>query len=125
MGTNASTSQGGAGGSGVSSSITGTSVGRAGGGGGGIFTSGSAGSATSGGGAGPQAGAAGSGTVNTGGGGGGTGDGTKGTGGSGVVIIRHASAFDLATTTGSPTITIAGGNTIYTFTGSGTISWAA
>jgi hypothetical protein len=41
------------------------------------------------------------------------------------VIIRHASTFDTATTTGSPTVTTSGGNTIYTFTGSGTISWAA
>jgi hypothetical protein len=39
------------------------------------------------------------------------------------VIIRHSSTFDLAATTGSPTITITGGNTIYTFTGSGTIQW--
>jgi len=41
------------------------------------------------------------------------------------VIIRHASAFDTATTTGSPTITTSGGYTIYTFTGDGSISWAA
>jgi hypothetical protein len=41
------------------------------------------------------------------------------------VIIRHSTAFDTAATTGSPSITTSGGNTIYTFTGSGTISWAA
>jgi hypothetical protein len=46
-------------------------------------------------------------------------------GGSGVVIIRHSSTFDTATTTGSPTVTTSGGYTIYNFTGSGTISWAA
>ena len=58
-------------------------------------------------------------------GGSGTGNAAGGNGGSGIVIIRHASTFDTATTTGSPTVTISGGNTIYTFTGSGTISWAA
>jgi hypothetical protein len=41
------------------------------------------------------------------------------------VIIRHSTAFDTAITTGSPTITTSGNNTIYTFTGSGTIEWAA
>jgi hypothetical protein len=41
------------------------------------------------------------------------------------VIIRHSTAFNTATTTGSPTVTVSGGNTIYTFTGSGTIEWAA
>jgi hypothetical protein len=41
------------------------------------------------------------------------------------VIIRHSSVFNTATTTGSPTVSTSSGFTIYTFTGSGTISWAA
>jgi len=75
-----------AGGSGLASSITGTSTLRGGGGGGGGVSSG--GSATAGGGAG--GGAQGSnGTANTGGGGGGAGPNfTPSTGGSGVVIVR-------------------------------------
>jgi hypothetical protein len=64
--------------------------------------------------------------VNTGGGGGGgsTVGNAGGAGGSGVVIIRYADTFDAASsTTGSPTITVAGGYRVYQFTGSGSITF--
>ena len=92
---------GGRGANGLSSSITGTSVGRAGGGGGGseVPVNSSGGSASSGGGLGGCAGSIGraptAGTANTGGGGGGSGDYNSGgnhngkAGGSGIVIIRY------------------------------------
>jgi hypothetical protein len=57
--------------------------------------------------------------VNTGGGGGGS----SGTGGSGIVIIRYADGYPAATsTTGSPTITVAGGYRVYKWTASGSIT---
>jgi hypothetical protein len=67
-----------------------------------------------------------SGAVNTGSGGGagGSGQGNGANGGSGVVIIRYADTFAAATaTTGSPTITVAGGFRTYKFTGSGSITF--
>jgi hypothetical protein len=113
----------GAGGSGVASTLTGSSVTRAGGGGGGCGTSGSVGPGTDGGGNGGQTALqAGSGTVNTGGGGGGGGAGTTpngGAGGSGLVIVSIPTANYSGTTTGSPTVTTSGSNTILTFTASG------
>jgi hypothetical protein len=113
---------GGAGGSGVASTITGSSVTRAGGGGAGTNTGNSSGAGGSGGG-----GASGSspvaGTTNTGSGGGGKSGGASPTGGaaggSGVVILRMATANYSGTTTGSPTVTTSGLDTIITFTGSG------
>ena len=67
-----------------------------------------------------------SGTANTGNGGNTTGYGS-GTdikpGDSGVVIIRYLDTYPAATTTGSPTVTSSGGYRIYTFTGSGTITF--
>lgn len=69
------------------------------------------------------------GIANTGGGGGaGYTDGSSakngGSGGSGIILIRYADAFPLATsTTGSPTVTTSGGFRIYAFTGSGSITW--
>jgi len=51
---------------------------------------------------------------------------TKGgaTGGSGIVILRYADTFPAATsTTGSPTITVAGGYRVYNWTGSGSITF--
>jgi hypothetical protein len=73
-----------------------------------------------GGAAGVAAGAGNNGTVNTGGGAGGTGGGTGGTGGSGVVILSVPTAAYSGTTTGSPTITTSGANTIIQFNSSGT-----
>lgn len=63
------------------------------------------------------------GTANTGGGGGAGGEGERagGSGGSGIVIIRAPQAA--ASTTGSPDVTTDGGTTIYTFTGSGSITF--
>lgn len=87
-GGNASTDNGGVGGAGISSVITGTGVGRAGGGGGGARVSG--GSASDGGGAGITTGGPNAGAVNTGGGGGGSRSVEGGAGGSGIVIVRVA-----------------------------------
>jgi len=113
--------QGGAGGAGSASSITGSSVTRAGGGGGGSYTTGGAGG-TGGGGAGAGFNGDGAnGTANTGGGGGGRGqNGTNcGAGGKGVVILSIPTANYSSTSTGSPTITTSGSNTILQFNGSG------
>jgi len=123
-GSNGTTSIGGNGGAGTASSITGSSVTYAGGGGGGTaagYTSGTGGAG--GGGAGSNttlAGAAG--TANTGGGGGGGADPPYRNGyagGSGVVILSVPTAFYSGTTTGSPTVTTSGANTILKFTSSG------
>jgi len=121
VGGNTSSNVGGNGGSGVSSSITGTSVSRAGGGGGG--GNGTGGTASAGGGAGgATSGQAGySGTENYGGGGGGAAFGTPvgvgGNGGSGIVIISYAGAQQFS----GGIVTSVGGNTIHTFTTSGTL----
>jgi len=115
----------GAGGNGTASSITGSSVTYAGGGGASGSQSGSpvavGGSGGSGGGgAGSTGGGNGtSGTANTGGGGGGTQAGTSGAGGKGVVILSVPTAKYSSTTTGSPTVTTSGSNTIMQFNGSG------
>ena len=64
-----------------------------------------------------------SGTANTGGGGGGVGNTssiTSGAGGSGVVILRMRTSDYSGTTTGSPTVTVFGDETILKYTGSGT-----
>jgi hypothetical protein len=115
---------GGAGGAGLASSITGSSVSRGGGGGGTGDNTGGAGG-TGGGGAGsgggdPQA-TGGAGTANTGGGGGGS-RATGGAGGSGVVILRMPTASYSGTTTGSPTVTTSGSDTILVFNSSGSIT---
>jgi len=124
VGTSGSSGPGGNGGAGLASSITGSSVTRAGGGGG--YGGGTRGSGGTGGGG--QGGLssnndAGSGTVNTGSGGGGVAGpsppNTSGAGGSGVVILRLATANYSSTTTGSPTVTTDGSDTVLTFTGSG------
>ena len=60
--------------------------------------------------------------LNGGGGGGGASSG-GGNGGSGIVIFSHSTAYRPATTTGSPTFTTSGGNYIYTFNSSGTITF--
>jgi len=119
---------GGAGGAGTSNSITGSAVIYAAGGGGGTYLGGTAGAGGSSGvgGAGGVANATGSaGTVNTGSGGGGSGctallAGTGGAGGSGVVILSIPTAYYSGTTTGSPTVTTSGSNTILKYTSSGT-----
>ena len=90
-------------------------------------TTGGTGGGGAGGGTSPTAGTAG--TANTGGGGGGGGadstsiSGVGGNGGSGIVIIRYADSNPAATsTTGSPTITVAGGWRVYKWTSSGSIT---
>jgi hypothetical protein len=120
----------GQGGDGTASSITGSSVTRAGGGGGSTRASGSTNvGGTGGGGNGgvhtPGLSAV-AGTVNTGsGGGGGNGSGSNGSvsdgfaGGKGVVILSLPTANYSSTTTGSPTVTTSGSNTILQFNGSG------
>ena len=116
-------SVGGNGGSGTASSITGSSVTYAGGGGGGANTGTAGVGGAGGGGAGALNGTATVGTANTGGGGGGS----SGpalvagpAGGSGVVILSVPTTKYSGTTTGSPTITTSGANTIIKFTGTGT-----
>jgi len=112
-----SSATGGAGGAGTASSITGSSVTYAGGGGGGGTTGGAGGAG--GGGAGGTASAT-AGTANTGGGGGGVNLVSNGAnGGSGVVILSVPTANYTGTTTGSPTVTTSGANTIMQFTSSG------
>jgi hypothetical protein len=62
-----------------------------------------------------------SGSANTGNGGSGAGasGGTSGAGGSGVVILRLPTAQYSGTTTGSPTVTTDGSDTVIKFTSSG------
>ena len=85
---------------------------------------GTAGAGGSGGGGAGASGIAGTaGTANTGGGGGGGGvGGASGAGGSGVIIISMPTVNYTGVTTGSPTVTTSGANTIlsYTTVGSGT-----
>jgi len=115
------------GGDGLNSSITGSSVARGGGGGGMDYYNdhGGADGGTGGGGdgSGTTPGVFGNdGTANTGGGGGGA-SGNSPTigydGGSGVVILRLPTASYSGTTTGSPTVTTDGTDTILTFNASG------
>ena len=117
-GADSSPGVGGNGGAGLSNSITGSATFYAGGGGG-TSEAGSAGSGGSGGGGAASVGGSGTnGTVNTGGGGG-AGHTSAGTGGSGVVILRVATADYSGTTTGSPTVTTDGTDTVIKFTGDG------
>ena len=116
---------GGAGGAGLASSITGSSVTRAGGGGGGGTNTLGNGGSGGGGNGGKKAATSISpqnGTANTGGGGGG-GSHRQGstTGGSGVVILRMTTATYSGTTTGSPTVTTDGSDTVVVFNASGSI----
>jgi len=93
------------------------------GGGGTVYSAGGAG----GGGSGIYGGNSINAAANTGGGGaGGMNDAPAGDGGSGVVIIRYADIYAAATaTTGSPTITTAGGYRVYKWTSSGSITFTA
>jgi len=123
VGGNGTGSAGGTGGAGTASSITGSSVTRAGGGGGGTQGGGTAGTGGAGGGGnGGSNTVATSGTANTGGGGGGGGYGGAsggGAGGKGVVILSMPTSAYSGTSTGSPTVSTSGSNTILTFTGTG------
>ena len=58
--------------------------------------------------------------VNTGGGGAGTRSATSADGGSGIIILRLKTSEYSGTTTGSPTVTTDGDETVLTYTGSGT-----
>jgi len=127
-GNNGTNGTDGDGGDGLASSITGSSVSRAGGGGSGNY---GGSNVTVGGVGGGGAGGSGSspyvngvaGTANTGGGGGGASGnnttGTGGNGGKGVVILRMPTASYSGTTTGSPTVTTSGADTILVFNDSG------
>ena len=125
VGVDATNGKAGDGGAGLASTITGGSVIRAGGGGGGNYNSGSSvglgGSGGGGDGGSYSSFADGSaGTINTGSGGGGSSfSANTGAGGKGVVILNVPTDNYSGTTTGSPTITISGSNTIMTFTGTG------
>jgi hypothetical protein len=114
---------GGAGGAGSASSITGASVTYAGGGGGGGQVTKGSGGAGGGGAGAQQTGSlvAVAGTANTGGGGGGgySASFASAAGGSGVVILSVPTGNYSGITTGSPTVTTSGSNTIMTFTASG------
>jgi hypothetical protein len=114
------------------SSITGTAIFYAGGGGGGCYSGPAFGVGGTGGGgnggfgpAPPQPGSAG--WTNRGGGGGGGGKSYPvggALGGSGVVIISYPTAFTLADSTGSNvSVTTVGGNNIFSFYASGTITF--
>ena len=124
-GANASGSTPGNGGNGLQISITGTATYYAGGGGGAAAASSGTGGTGGAGGGGngingnSSCGIAG--TANTGGGGGAGWNGCLGgaAGGSGVVILSVPTANYSGTTTGSPTITTSGSNTIIKFTASG------
>jgi hypothetical protein len=117
----------GSGGAGVASTITGSSVTRAGGGGGTSYNGTAGTGGTGGGGNGSRRsvtvvnGTAG--TANTGGGGGAGASTTSArayAGGSGIVILRMATVHYTGITSGSPTVTTSGSDTILTFNGSGT-----
>jgi hypothetical protein len=133
---NSTGSAGGAGGIGLSNSLSGAATTYAAGGGGGGFyytgansiynPNGPAGDASAG--AGGYSGAGAAAPANRGGGGGGGGqyvddsgytDANGGLGGSGVVVIRYATGTMTAT---GGTITTSGGYTIHTFTSSGTFT---
>jgi hypothetical protein len=110
------------GGVGLSSSITGSAVFRGGGGSGTTGTTLTGGNG--GGGSGGLFANSTAGTANTGGGGGGSRGGSGATqlgknGGSGVVILSMPTANYTGTTTGSPTVTTSGSNTILQFNSSG------
>jgi len=124
VGANPSGTQAGAGGAGTATSITGSSLTFAGGGGGGVNAAGTAGSGGAGGGGNGSVGGSGSrnGTVNTGGGGGGAGGPAGGNGGSGIVIMSIPTASFSGITSGGPTVSTSGANTILKFNSVGTYS---
>src|SRR5471030_1134545 len=105
------------GGAGVANSISGSSMTYGGGGGGAGWYSGGAGGAGGGGAGSLTTGNAG--TPNTGGGGGSAWFTGGGNGGSGIVIVSYVTGTLIAT---GGTMTTSGGNTIHTFTSSGTFT---
>lgn len=109
IGSNGSGDVGGSGGIGYLSTLTGSAAYYGGGGGGGGSTAGTGGS----GGGGNYLS---NGTINTGGG---AGAGVT-SGGSGVIVVSVPTVNYSGTTTGSPTVTISGANTILKYTSSGT-----
>ena len=118
---------GGDGGNGVVSTITGASVTRGGGGAGGAYNGTAGTGGTGGGGNGAEnwsSTQATAGTANTGGGGGAASHASNtpngGAGGKGVVILRMATSDYTGTTTGSPTETTDGSDTILVFNADGT-----
>ena len=126
VGQNASGNDGGDGGAGTASTITGSSVTYAGGGGGcaqspstAVGSGGAGGGGNGGHSTSPNAQP---GTDALGGGGGGSrpSDANGGDGGDGVVILRMATTDYSGTTSGSPTISTSGSDTIIKFTGNGT-----
>jgi len=130
-GHNGTSTNGGSGGSGMTIGITGSDVTYGGGGGAGYAVDLSKIGGYGGPGGGGDGGRTGAndngtaGTANTGGGGGGTGgqnsgSAVSGAGGSGVVILRLLTSEYSGATTGSPTVTTSGSETILTYTGSGT-----
>ena len=123
-GVNGSPPTSGAGGVGVTSSITGSSMAYGGGGGGGKRQDGAAGLGTDGGGNGGLVAGGANGTANTGGGGGGAGSsGDGGSGGSGVVIVRYAGSP--VATGGRIDTTSVPGDTIHFFETTGSSALAA
>ena len=126
---------GGGGGAGGADTVYGSEIGGSGGagggGGGGLYknsnyTSLAGAGGINGGFAGiSSTGAGGAGGANTGGGGGGSGGATNsGAGGSGIVVLRYSSSYSLpSSTTGNPSVVVAGGYRIYTWTTSGTITF--
>jgi hypothetical protein len=114
--------QAGNGGNGTQSSITGTAVYYAGGGGGAIESNHTYGNGGLGGGGdgGNANQTAQNGTDGLGGGGGSAYANTSGDGGNGVVILSVPTASYSGTTSGSPTVTTSGGNTIIKFLANGT-----
>lgn len=125
VGGNGGTTAGGNGGNGLAYVISGSSTYYAGGGSGDVWagTGGTTAPGTAGlggGGTGNNFTGGTNGTSNTGGGGGSG----SGFGGSGVVIIRYPDTFAAASaTTGSPTVTVAGGYRVYKYTSSGSITF--
>jgi hypothetical protein len=120
VGQTGTTSKGGDGGAGAASSITGSSVTRAGGGGGSTdSTIGTGGAGGGGDGGYESSGTAGTANTGSGGGGGESSPHAGGAGGKGVVILSVPTASYSGTTSGSPTVTTSGVNTIMQFNGSG------
>jgi len=124
-GTNGGFSTSGKGGNGIQTYITGSAVFTGGGGGGALhqpFRNYGPLQTTGGGLGGGGGGGGGTGGTNTGGGGGGGNYQAQsgGSGGSGVVVLRMKTSEYSGTTTGSPTVTTDGNDTVLTFTGSGT-----